>query len=65
MKTFTFHNATITIEKAGYGQYTLHGLGTSVHCTDSEVWDWCDDEENKEKHEDAKRTAYNLLKNAR
>lgn len=65
MKTFTFHNATITIEQTGYGQYTLRGLGTSVHCTDSEVWDWCDDEENKQKHQDAKRTAYNLLKNAR
>lgn len=64
MKTFEFNNETITIERAGYGQYTLSGLGTSIHCTDSEIWDWCDDDENKEKHEFAKQTAYRLLVNA-
>ena len=40
MKTFEFNNEAITIEKTGYGQYVLSGLGTSVHCTDSEIWDW-------------------------
>ena len=45
MKTFEFNNEAITIEKTGYGQYVLSGLGISVHCTDSEIWDWCDDDE--------------------
>ena len=47
MKTFEFNNEAITIEKTGYGQYVLSGLGISVHCTDSEIWDWCDDDETK------------------
>ena len=40
MKTFEFNNEAITIEKTGYGQYVLSGLGISVHCTDSEILDW-------------------------
>lgn len=65
MKTFEHKGETITIERAiGYGQYTLRGLGTSVHCTDSEIWDWCDDNENEEKHSEAKEAAYRMLKNS-
>lgn len=64
MKTFEFNNETITIEQVGYGQYTLRGLDSSVHCTDSEIWDWCDDEENEEKHLYAKETAHRLLVNS-
>ena len=64
MKTFEFNNEAITIEKTGYGQYVLSGLGTSVHCTDSEIWDWCDDDENEEKHLSAKESAYRLLVNS-
>ena len=63
MKTFEINNETITIEKIGYGLYILTGMGTSVPCNDSEIWDWCDDEENKEKHLAAKETAYRLLVN--
>lgn len=64
MKTFEINNETITIEQTGYGQYVLSGLGTSVHCTDSEIWDWCDDDENEEKHFAAKDAAYRVLVNA-
>ena len=64
MKTFEFHNAKMTIESKGYGQYTLSGLGTSVHCTDSKIWDYCTDSEDKKKHAEAKRAAYKLLKAA-
>ena len=63
MKTFEINNETIAIEKIGYGMYILTGMGTSVPCNDSEIWDWCDDEENKEKHLAAKETAYRLLVN--
>lgn len=65
MKTFEYKGEIITIERAiGYGQYTLRGLGTSVHCTDSEICDWCDDNENEEKHSEAKEAAYRMLKNS-
>lgn len=64
MKTFEINNETITIEEVGYGQYVLSGLSTSVHCTDSEIWDWCDDDENEEKHLEAKESAYRLLVNS-
>ena len=64
MKTFEINNETITIEKVGYGQYVLSGLSTSVHCTDSEIWDWCDDDEKEEKHLEAKESAYRLLVNS-
>nr|DAM63490.1 MAG TPA: hypothetical protein [Caudoviricetes sp.] len=69
MKTFEFNNEAITIEKTGYGQYVLSGLGISVHCTDSEIWDWCDDDwcdddENEDKHLAAKESAYRLLVNS-
>lgn len=61
MKKFEIHNEIITIEKVGYGQYTLRGLGTSVHCTNSSIWDWCDDEDNEEKHLAAMQAAFDLL----
>ena len=64
MKTFEINNETITIEKVGFGQYVLSGLSTSVHCTDSEIWDWCDDDETEEKHFEAKESAYRLLVNS-
>lgn len=64
MKTFEFNNEAIAIEKTGYGQYVLSGLGISVHCTDSEIWDWCDDDENEDKHLAAKESAYRLLVNS-
>lgn len=63
MKTFEYNNETITIEKAGYGQYTLRGLGISAHCTDSKIWDWCDDDSDEDEHEAAKFRAYKILEN--
>lgn len=63
MKTFEIDNETITVEKTGCGPYILTGTGASVPCNDSEIRDWCDDEENKEKHQAAKETAYRPLVN--
>jgi len=68
MKTFEFNSEIITIEKAGYGQYTLRGLETSAHCTESRIWDWCDDEEDEEsleKSKEAKSRAYRILEEMR
>lgn len=64
MKTFKFRNAVISIEKThGYGQYTLRGLGTSVHCTDSVLYEFVDNrEEGHKKYNAARKAAYNALK---
>ena len=46
----------------GYGQYYIHanykGVNITVHTTDSETWDWLEDDSNKEKHIEAKRHCY-------
>lgn len=46
----------------GYGQYIIsaHYRGKDIvaHTTDSEAWDWINDESNKEKHQDALRHCY-------
>ena len=53
----------MSIEKAGYGQYKLTGLGITIHYTDSETYDFCDDEDNVAKCTEARRRAYLTLKN--
>ena len=63
MKQFKFHNAKITMERKGYGQYTITGMGKSIHCTSSHTWDWCDDESDMGKCREDRRYAYLLLKN--
>lgn len=62
MKSFKFHNAKITMERKGYGQYTITGMGRSIHSTSSLTWDWCNDESDKTKNREAKKYAYQLLK---
>lgn len=46
----------------GYGQYLIHakykGKQMVIHTTDSEAWDYIDDDSNKEKHLNAKRHCY-------
>ena len=63
-KTFKFHNANMSIEAThSYGQYILSGLGIKLHTTDSEIYDYCDDEEeNPKKCKEVKRVAYKKLK---
>ncbi len=62
----TFRKVNLEIAKtSGYGQYIItanyKGKEVTVHTTDSECYDWLDDESNKEKHQDAKRYAYNKI----
>lgn len=47
----------------GYGQYIIvcesyKGKSIKAHTTDSEAWDWINDDSNKEKHRDALRHCY-------
>jgi len=45
-KTWTFNERPYTMTRAkGYGQYTLNGY----HCTDSTIWDNCDNDDDPEK----------------
>jgi hypothetical protein len=51
----------------GYGQYIVtadyKGKRINAHTTDAETFDWLNDDGNKEMHQQAKRSAYNLIVN--
>lgn len=48
-----------------YGRYIIdanyRGKHIRVSTTDSEAWDWLDDDSDKEKHRDALRHCYNKI----
>ena len=52
-KNWSYNGNDYEMVKTGYGQYMLNGY----HCSDSEIWDWCDDDSNEEKHMEALRAA--------
>ena len=65
----TFKKVELSISKAsGYGQYYItakyKGKELKVHTTNSECYDWLNDDSNKEKHQEAKRYAYGVIINA-
>ena len=65
----TFRKIKLEIRRAnGYGQYTVsanyRGKEVKAHTTDSECFDWLNDDTNKEMHLEAKRYAYSLIVNA-
>ena len=58
-----FRKINLEIYKnSGYGQYTIKaiykGNAIEAHSTNSEAFDWLNDDSNKEKHQDAKRACY-------
>lgn len=66
MKKGTFRKVKFTIERTScYGHYmirgTYKGKEVNVLTTDSESYDWLDDESNMEKHQDARRHCYNKI----
>ena len=63
LKKAKFRKVEITMTRAhGYGQYYIYanyrGKQIKVHSTDSEAFDYLDDDSNKEKHLEAKRYCY-------
>lgn len=63
MKTGKFRKVNFSISRGnGYGQYiieaTYRGKQVKAHSTDSEAFDFIDDESNMEKHRDALRHCY-------
>ena len=64
-----FKQMRFTMERAnGYGQYYIEayyrGKIIKAHTTDSEAWDWLDDDSNKEKQLAARRHCYNKIRTA-
>jgi hypothetical protein len=62
----TFRKVNLEISRGnGYGQYiitaTYRGKEVKVRTTNSECFDWLNDDSNKEKHQEAKRYAYNAV----
>jgi hypothetical protein len=65
----TFRKVKLSIARAnGYGHYCLSayykGKQIEVSTTNSECFDWLNDDSNKEKHLEAKRYAYTNIVNA-
>lgn len=61
-----FRKINLSIKRLnGYGQYQIEanyrGKNISVHTTNSECFDWLDDDSNKELHLQAKKYAYNRV----
>lgn len=59
----SFRKVQFTMERGnGYGQYiirgTYKGKEVKAHTTDSEAWDWINDDSDRERHMDAKRHCY-------
>lgn len=63
MKTITVTELGIK-RASGYGQYyvtaVVNGESIKVHTTNSEAFDWFDDNSNEEKHIDAQSYVWNL-----
>jgi hypothetical protein len=63
----TFRKVELKVKRGnGYGQYIVTGIFANylitAKTTDSEIFDWLNDDSNKEKHNRAKRAAYSLIK---
>lgn len=59
----TYRNIEFNMARGnGYGQYYIHanykGKDIKAHTTDSEAWDYLDDDSNKEKHREALQHCY-------
>lgn len=68
MKT-NYNGAEFSINRAGgYGQYvieaTYKGVELSIHSTNSEAFDWIDDDSNTEKQEEAINYCFREIKSA-
>lgn len=66
MKKAKFRKIEITMERGNsYGHYFISAFyknkRVTASTTDSEAWDWLDDDSNKEKHANAKRHCYNKI----
>lgn len=65
----TFRKVELNITRAnGYGQYYIianyKGKEIKVHTTNSKCFDWLNDHNNKEMHQEAKKYAYRAVVNA-
>jgi hypothetical protein len=67
MKTATFNRVTLSMSRtSSYGHYTIsatyRGKQIKAYTTDSEAWDWLDDDSDKELNREAKNHCYNKIK---
>lgn len=60
-----FMGIDMRIRKVGYGQYVITGnycgVDIDVYTTNSEAYDWLDDDSDIERHNDAKWYCYNAI----
>ena len=68
MRHGRYRNLEFTVQRSNtYGQYIIRalykGLVITVRTTDSQIWDWVDDDSNSTKWKNANRAAYTLIIN--
>ncbi len=61
-RTFRFRNTTFVMTNLGRGQYTISAMGTTIHTTDSEIWDYCTDGEYPKRMAEVRKSAYTKIK---
>ena len=61
MKTITINNQTFTMNQVGYGQYKVSNGLTTHYSTNSQAYDWIDDDEKEGKHNEAINYVVNLF----
>jgi hypothetical protein len=65
MKTAKFRKTEMTMRSIGYGQYiieaTYRGKNVKVRTNDSETYDWLDDDSDRVRYNDARKSAYTLI----
>ena len=66
MKSGRFHKVHFTMTSLGRGQYRIEaeykGRYVETQSTDSEAYDFLDDESDMERHKDALRHCYNKIR---
>lgn len=63
-KTFEHNNKQLEIDIIGHGVYRLTSGMVSTTIYDASIYDWCDDDSDPEKHEQAKREGYGYITRA-
>lgn len=64
MKTVTINEITYTIDRTGYGNYnvTRHSDGVKLHTTDSQMFDWIEDDSDEAQQRIAERALMRLFR---
>lgn len=65
MKQGTFRKVKFTMKMVGYGRYELQslykGVPITLHLSDSQIFDWIDDDSDQLRYDAARKTCYRMI----